>query len=87
MERVTVYRSWTVLIEMGDIQALAPGRNMEPLLEDIGSVLVKTFNRSMVGYTWDPDNERLLVTLKTQEQAVILRDTWEDLVQTLFPAE
>lgn len=87
MERVTVYRSWTVLIELADIQELAPGRNMEPLLEDIGSVLVKTFNRSMVGYTWDPDTSRLLVTLKTQEQAVILRDTWEDLMQTLFPAE
>lgn len=85
MRRVTIYRSWTVIVEMGDIQALAPDKDMGPLISDIGGVLAGAFDKSLVGFTWDYEQERLLVTLKTHEQAETLANTWDRLVETVMP--
>lgn len=79
-KRCTVYRTWTTVVELQDVASLAPNADLTELVERIGTLLARTFDHDMVGFTFDPEPERLLVTFKHQEEASGLAMSWDNVV-------
>jgi len=82
--RATVYASHTCVVELEDVQELAPEKDIKPLVEAVLDVLADTFGKSLVGYSWDFEAAKLYVTFKKRGQAVQLRDDWSTVVAFLM---
>jgi len=86
-KRVTIYSSYTAVIDLRDAQALAPENDLEPLVENIASTVLETFHTDVVGYTWDRDMAKLFVTFKHRNQAERLALDWQTVMDIVMDEE
>jgi len=82
-KRIEIYRSYTAVIALADIEVLAPDKDVLAISEPLCGVLVDAFHDSMVGFTCRAEEKRIYVTFKRLGDAEALVHDWNTVVDLL----
>jgi len=81
-KRTEVYKSYTVSVELGDIVAIMGSQPGDEVLGLLAAEIQRSYGRQFIGYCYDEQAEKLLLTLRTQAAATELAETWQAVVNT-----
>jgi hypothetical protein len=81
MNRNRIYRTWSVVTTLKDVEKLAPHRNLEELSVPFMSVYADHYGRDLLGFTFDPVERCFILCLKHKYQAEEVIASWEGIIE------